>query len=494
MDADKEYPEFPSTVHRISSCESVRKLDLKPLKVSFSDTISPERALASEPQSSIFCNPFGEGEPTPRSMSITSDASDLPQSSAFSSHRDTLARLHNSVDCDSSDGDNTYTPTQAGFSLFRSPYHPLRRDTLTRLHFKQNSDLALPNGVLDTILSYVDQRDYKNMRLTCRDWAYHLPRLNRSAAHRLPHEVLAKILYHLHPVDFDAARHTCRAWFLASLDHRIGMSMLRSAGCHPAFLQDIEQARNKLVHDAAKSKLESENVESCGIGQVDQEWLMSKRLATESRLSAAWRGSGIQQRTGRNLSSFSVVENVDFEKLLYQPGERQSPTNKQRHFTVSACSKYLLLVVGKEIFVYSLVESYASLVPVARLVAGRKVIAASMDTTSGRQSVAALLEGRIGISWDLDQQVLSGAKQGEPLDLGMKTDIHGLTSFGASRPIPIQDLSRITPALEQSQYFLTRRTSVPDPLPFSLYGPDETNISLHGVVSCHTESPESTPP
>lgn len=74
------------------------------------------------------------------------------------------------------------------------------------------------------------------MRLTCRGWTDHLPRPQPATAQLLPHEVLMEIFGYLHPSDFDSARHTCRSWFLAGLDHRIGLQMLRSTGSYPAFL------------------------------------------------------------------------------------------------------------------------------------------------------------------------------------------------------------------------------------------------------------------
>jgi len=271
--------------------------------------------------------------------------------------------------------------------------------------------------------------------------------------------------------------------------------MLRSAGCYPAFLQDVEQERRKLLNDAQEARVVYDEDRSCSVGRIDQEWLMSKRLSTECRLSPTWRGSSLRRDTGHSHLSFVLVETVDFRKLLSLPSAHESVTSGQRQFIVSTCNKYLLLIVQKEIFIYSLVEPRTSLQSIVRLVAGRKVITASMDTSSGRQSVSALLEGRIGMVWDLNERLSSSkdvSSGGEPLDLGFKTDVHGLTTLGASKLIPMQVFLRATDTFDVLPHTLPRVMTAPEPRPDSLYSPDETVDSLHGVVSCHTESPEST--
>lgn len=141
---------------------------------------------------------------------------------------------------------------------------------------------------------------------------------------------------------------------------------------------------------------------------------------------------------GHSLTSFTVIEQVSFEKLLRQPGERYSSDPSLRHFTVSCCGQYLLVSLDKDIFVYKL----SAIEPVARLVASSSVIAVSMDTSSGRYSVAALAEGRLGLTWDLQNpDVVTGVP------------------VGVSRMIL-----------------------------------DDRLESLHGVVDVHTESPESSSP
>lgn len=130
-----------------------------------------------------FQNPFSEQlEAQSRRTSASSQDSYLELTMPFANHRDTLARLLcNSQDPDPEDEDNdSYEDTPTQYSLLA----PVRtghllcqhRDTLARLHFRQNYNKALPEGVFEVIVGLLSEEDYKNMRLTCRRWADHLPR------------------------------------------------------------------------------------------------------------------------------------------------------------------------------------------------------------------------------------------------------------------------------------------------------------------------------
>lgn len=125
-----------------------------------------------------FQNPFSEqAEAQSRRASTTSQDSDdvLPQ--GFAKHRDTLARLVYDVEEDGEveedRNSSNYTPTQASVIYPLRSQHLLRqhRDTLARLHFRQNSDKVLPGSILEAIAVLLCFEDYKNMRLTCRHWA-----------------------------------------------------------------------------------------------------------------------------------------------------------------------------------------------------------------------------------------------------------------------------------------------------------------------------------
>jgi hypothetical protein len=80
----------------------------------------------------------------------------------------------------------------------------------------------------------------------------------------LPSELLQLIYLHLSPSDFDTVRHTCSKLFLASLDKSLLHTMTRRAGCAQAAEEDFHQLRNP---------------------SISEEWLLSKRLATEARVT-----------------------------------------------------------------------------------------------------------------------------------------------------------------------------------------------------------------
>lgn len=88
------------------------------------------------------------------------------------------------------------------------------------------------------------------------------------SAIELPSELLQQVYRHLSPQDFDTVRHTCRKWFLASLDKSLLQKMTRRAGCAQAAREDV-QLRKSLDID----------------GSTSDEWLLSKRLATEARVT-----------------------------------------------------------------------------------------------------------------------------------------------------------------------------------------------------------------
>lgn len=168
-----------------SSTETMKHVPIHPMRVQFA--ASPYLQTThqfSDYRAPTFQNPFSEQlEAQSRRTSTTSQDSDDFLLTTFAKHRDTLARLgHNVLEgelADEEDGRGSceYTPTQASLATSRRSNCLLRqhRDTLARLHFRQNCDKALPVSVLEVIASLVDQKDFLNMRLTCRRWADHFP-------------------------------------------------------------------------------------------------------------------------------------------------------------------------------------------------------------------------------------------------------------------------------------------------------------------------------
>lgn len=180
-----------------------------------------------------------------------------------------------------------------------------------------------------------------------------------------PRELIQHIYGYLHPRDFNAARHTCQSWMTASLDKSLLTLMLKRAGW---------------------SSKNDNNV-----------WGMSCRLALECALSSGWTGNGVT--TPPMTTPFRLSAWVDFSELAsgYTSSSGRNPWGLV--FTVSVCGKYLLVAEGGMIYVYELVGD--SLRILTSVVCPRKVLAMSMDASSKRFAVAALLDGRMGLMCDL---------------------------------------------------------------------------------------------
>lgn len=101
----------------------------------------------------------------------------------------------------------------------------------------------------------------------------------------LPSELLQQIYLHLSPLDFDTVRHTCSKWFLASLDKSLLHTMTRRAGCARAAEEDLQQLRDP---------------------SISEEWLLSKRLATEALVTP---------RKHLIDAAMTARENVNFEAI-----------------------------------------------------------------------------------------------------------------------------------------------------------------------------------
>ncbi|KIW98847.1 uncharacterized protein Z519_00510 [Cladophialophora bantiana CBS 173.52] len=428
MDGACEGADDPTsaTISRTSSSADLRA---QPIRSSMVHFLSDDHLNWRERERATFVNPFSPEELSSRKTSTSSEATEYLRPNAFAGHRDTLARLTYSAagsgdDEDISDCDTdsfltalTTQPSMAGISRRAS-------------NAGANLDIFCPQRVVENVLKYMAFDDYKAMRLVCRQWHATLPRPSFPGAYRLPREILKEVFSYLSPSDFEAARHTCRSWFLASLDRKVLGPMLRASGCQTALAMDLEQAQGHIVAKRRSwetrlgpGQTDAENV-------IDKEWLCSKRLATESRLSPNWRGSSLSGDSFPS-SRLSIIEEVDFSKIM-----TSHALPKKTRFTVSACGRFVLVVSGSDISVYSLSDSEQSLVPVVRLATGIDVLKVSMDTSSGRWSVAALLAGRVGMLWDLNGRHIQTRyrnSSGDTMSLGMHSYIHSSVDCQPSR-------------------------------------------------------------
>jgi hypothetical protein len=212
-----------------------------------------------------------------------------------------------------------------------------------------------------------------------------------SQASMLPTEILQHIYYNLAPADFNSARHTCRSWYINSLDHSLLETMLRRGGYS-----------NFIPSQAIDNHL-----------KVNDEWLMSKRIARECALGPDWNGNGLPPMRDavsglpRTKLAFARSASVDFTDVaVHYPGLNSAGTR----FIVSSCGKYLIVANGCLVYIYELNRSDhcrsgkvhpGSLRSVTSIICPRRVLACSMDTSSHRYAIAILLDGRMGLVCDI---------------------------------------------------------------------------------------------
>lgn len=283
------------------------------------------------------------------------------------------------------------------------------RDTFAILGLRhlQDQRLALPSAFFYNLMSYIDFEAYLAIRLSCRCWSAAITRarpISWPSVSRLPAEVLENVFARLDPVDFNAARHTCRAWMIASLEQRLMTTMLKRGSWWGAALADLQLLEERGERNPAAA--------------VNGEWLLGKRLATECLLRPDWAGNGLlgnpaktPSRQSAITTGFALTSETDFTELSngYNPLDNGG-YGAALHFTASVCNRFLLVAEGCVIYIYSLRGKAAAsheygghLSPFTTVICPHRVLAVSMDTSSGRFAIAALLEGRVGMVCDLHE-------------------------------------------------------------------------------------------
>lgn len=207
----------------------------------------------------------------------------------------------------------------------------------------------IPATLIRQTIRHLDFRHVLKVRGISKAWrdAVQVVRpLRFPAAYHLPVELVQQILVLMSPVDFNNARRTCMAWYISSLNVPVLRKHLETMGF---------------------SKTDP------GIVESKNPTYLSMRLSRECSLGAD--GSG---RCGlRNVAVFDLSEMA---------------TATTSHFTVSTCNSHVLLCDGCVVHAYRLQSKGQELVEfVATIICPRRVIAVSMDTRSGRYSVAVLL-------------------------------------------------------------------------------------------------------
>jgi len=107
------------------------------------------------------------------------------------------------------------------------------------------------------------------------------------------------------------------------------------------------------------------------------------------------------------MPAFSPISTVDFTEVsVYHPGTRSGGAI----FTVSACGGFLMAASGCIIYIYEINRSHQDeslanragyMRPITSIICPRRVLACSMDTSSQRYAIAALLDNHMGIVCDI---------------------------------------------------------------------------------------------
>lgn len=190
-------------------------------------------------------------------------------------------------------------------------------------------------------------------------------------AQALPPEILQQIFYYLPPIDFESARRACTGWFYASLSLLLQKAMARRAGWSSCF--------GPLEHPQALC------------------FQISERLAREAALSPRLANRGIGYEPSSADAATTPVSHTACISLHSLPNGTTT-----LHPTPSSCNRFLLLTLGCTIYIYALSHTDSILIPVTSIIAPRRVLATSMDTSAGRFAVAALLDNRVGMVCELD--------------------------------------------------------------------------------------------
>ena len=135
---------------------------------------------------------------------------------------------------------------------------------------------------------------------------------------------------------------------------------------------------------------------------------MGNYISRECALGPDWTGNGIDGM----LSAFHHVSEVDFTEVSV---DYSGMSPGRTTFTVSSCGKFLMAVNGCLIYVYQLNRSHRDddtsshpglLRPITSVICPRRVLSCSIDTSSERYAIAALIDGRMGVLCDFTAHIV----------------------------------------------------------------------------------------
>jgi hypothetical protein len=198
-----------------------------------------------------------------------------------------------------------------------------------------------------------------------------------STAATLPTELLQAIYDHLSPLDYNAARHTCIAWMTSSLNLEILAEQLKRGGWW----------------SGASSK-------AMLLKSWQQAWPISGYFARECALSGAWTGQGLSSSSEAHYNPMIESCLADFGPFLESnPATDDQQSGFAQLYATSTCGRYAIMTSGSEIYTYEIEGRALRLL--TRTSCERPVLTVTINVTSERFVIAAILEGRIGLYIDM---------------------------------------------------------------------------------------------
>ncbi|KAI9728956.1 MAG: hypothetical protein M1828_000041 [Chrysothrix sp. TS-e1954] len=256
------------------------------------------------------------------------------------------------------------------------------------------SVMVLPDALILETLRNVDEEYWNEIKSEC---AIGIAADTRGSIYRLPVELIHQVYYQLSAPDFDAARQVCHFWRLAALDRLLLITMFQRAGWWRSMQRDLRNLR--ILSQESNISL-------------DESLYLSQRLSRECSLlppSISSVHTTSKSNTYSSHVSLSLSGVTDMSELVSRPTDSDPTVGCHLQFTASVCGQYVLVVDRFTIYVYRL--SAHVLEPTTSIVCPKRVLAASMDTSSGRYAVAALLEGRMGLVCDIELDLMSDTRK-----------------------------------------------------------------------------------
>ena len=130
-------------------------------------------------------------------------------------------------------------------------------------------------------------------------------------------------------------------------------------------------------------------------------WFLSCYLARECALAGNWTGQGLSDSKNSRYNPMReacIAELRLFTDRISATEDRRSPTT--RVCTTSTCGRFLITACGLDIYTHGI--EGCSLRLLSKISCEKQVLAVTIDATSEKFVVAALLEGRIGLYVDMN--------------------------------------------------------------------------------------------